>query len=39
MKAILILGWRLGPIPLPVNLKHYSWQSHCNGLFEQPVAA
>jgi len=28
-----------GPIPLPVNLKHYSWQSHCNGLFEQPVAA
>jgi putative transposase len=27
------------PIPLPLNLKHYSWQSHCNGLFELPMAA
>jgi len=27
------------PIPLPINLKHYSWQSHCNGLFELPIAA
>jgi putative transposase len=27
------------PTPLPANLKHYRWQSHCNGLFELPVAA
>ena len=27
------------PIPLPVNLKNYSWQSHCNGLFQLPIAA
>jgi len=27
------------PISLPVDLKHYSWQSHCNGLFELPIAA
>ncbi len=25
------------PIPLPVNLNHYSWHNHCNGSFEPPV--
>jgi len=27
------------PISLPVDLKHYRWQPHCNGLFELPIAA
>ena len=25
--------------PLPVKLSNYSWISHCNGLFQTPVAA
>jgi transposase InsO family protein len=27
------------PISLPVDLQHYGWQRHCNGLFELPIAA
>ena len=27
-----------GPTPLPVDIKHYGWQSHCKGLFKLPVA-
>ena len=28
-----------GASQLPANLGHYRWQSHCQGLFELPVAA
>jgi hypothetical protein len=27
------------PIPMAVDLEHYSWQSHCNALFALSVAA
>jgi putative transposase len=34
---------RQAPIPTaesrPVNLKSYTWQKHCRGLFETPIAA
>ena len=26
-------------LPPPGNLNHYSWISHCNGLFQTPIAA
>ena len=25
--------------PRPAELSHYSWTSHCNGLFQTPIAA
>ena len=28
-----------GPTAEPGCLEHYSWQSHCHGLFELPIAA
>ena len=28
-----------GPIPQPVGIENYRWQSHCHGLFELPIAA
>jgi hypothetical protein len=27
------------PSPAPAALDHYSWQQHCRGLFQVPVAA
>jgi len=27
------------PLPLRANLCNYSWLSHCNGLFQTPIAA
>ncbi|MGB5259167.1 MAG: integrase core domain-containing protein, partial [Gammaproteobacteria bacterium] len=27
------------PLPLHAKLRNYSWASHCNGLFQTPIAA
>ena len=27
------------PLPLHAKLRNYSWASHCNGLFQSPIAA
>jgi hypothetical protein len=28
-----------GPTPQPAGLENFGWQSHCQGLFELPIAA